>query len=65
MALRNLAIASGGLMFCNLLSKATSAPQEAAAGAVFSTFFIGLYILVRCVEKIVATVDRLSSKQKD
>jgi len=57
-----LAVACGGLLFCGSLSKAQSAPQEAALGAVFSTVFIGLYIIIRCVEKFAASLERLRSK---
>jgi len=44
----------GGLLFLMTLAGSESAPQEAAAGAVFSTFFIGAYALARCVEKLSA-----------
>jgi len=57
-----LAVGCGGLLFCSSLGKATSAPQEAALGAVFSTVFIGLYIFVRCVEKVLASLERLRPK---
>ncbi len=50
----------GGLLFCSSISKKDiSAIQEAAAGAVFSTVFIGLYVLARCLEKVCTIVDRL------
>jgi hypothetical protein len=56
------AIALGGLAFVAALGEARSAPQEAAAGAVFSTGFIGLYVLARCVEKGLAAVVQLRAK---
>lgn len=55
-------ILGGGLLFMVSLGKANNAPQEAAIGAVFSTAFIGLYILARCVEKILAGVQRMQAK---
>jgi hypothetical protein len=57
-----VAILGGGLVFMASLGNANGAPQETALGAVFSTAFIGLYILVRCVEKIIAGIDRMQSK---
>jgi hypothetical protein len=41
-----------GLLFCVALQAANGAPQEAAAGAVFSTVIIGAYVFARIVEKI-------------
>jgi DNA-directed RNA polymerase subunit RPC12/RpoP len=57
-----IVILVGGLLFVTSLGKADTAIQEAALGAVFSTVFIGLYIAVRCIEKILIAVDRLQSK---
>lgn len=54
-----LAMLLGGVLFILALRSANGAPQEAAAGAVFSTVFIGLYVLVRCVEKIIAGVTKI------
>jgi hypothetical protein len=48
-----------GFVFLTALKQAESAIQEAALGAVFSTGFIGLYIVVRCVEKVIAGLDQL------
>ncbi len=44
----------GGLLFLITLAGSESAPQEAAAGAVFATFFIGAYAFARAVEKLAA-----------
>ena len=57
-----LAVGGGGLLFLATLSKANGAPQEAAAGAIFSTAFIGLYVIVRCIEKLAAATERMQSK---
>lgn len=55
-----IAITLGGMLFCSaIMKKDNSAVQEAAAGAIFSTVFIGLYILTRCLEKVCTIVDRL------
>lgn len=48
-----------GLVFLTALKQAESAIQEAALGAVFSTGFIGLYVVARCVEKVIAGLDQL------
>ena len=57
-----MAIGCGGLLFIWTLKEANGAPQEAAAGAIFSTTFIGLYVIVRCIEKLAVAVERLQSK---
>ena len=57
-----LLTAGGGVMFLSALSKATSAIQEAAAGAVFGAGFVALYVLVRCVEKVAAALVRLKGE---
>lgn len=57
-----LAVACGGLLFCNALSRSQSAPQEAAAGAIFATVFIALYILARCVDSFLENADRAREK---
>lgn len=44
--------------FWQALGSATSAPQEAAVGAVFSTMFIAGYVLARCAEKTVRALAR-------
>jgi hypothetical protein len=41
-----------GLKFFAELANANGAPQEAAAGAVTCTYFIGAYVFARVVEKI-------------
>jgi hypothetical protein len=45
----------GGLLFLGSLGQAETAIQQASAGAMFSTIFIGVYILARCIEKFVKT----------
>ena len=52
----------GGVLFCSSLRAANSAVQEAAAGAVFATFFLGMYVLVRCVEKFLLSAEQLRGK---
>ena len=47
------AIGVGLLLFIAGISAAQSAPQEAAAGAIFATLFIAAYVLARSVEKVV------------
>lgn len=61
-ALLFFAMACGGLLFCSAIGRSESAPQDAAAGAIFSTIFIGLYISVRCIEKILQGVERVRPK---
>jgi DNA-directed RNA polymerase subunit RPC12/RpoP len=56
------AMCSGSLVFLGAMREAKSAPQEAAIGAVFSTIFIALYVLARCIEKIIDAVERLRPK---
>jgi hypothetical protein len=48
----------GGCCFVRAVSGANGAPQEAAAGAVFATVFIGAYVFARIVEKICNLVAR-------
>lgn len=47
----------GGFLFVSALAGATGAPQEAAAGAVFATVFIGAYVFARIVEKFCNLLD--------
>lgn len=54
-------VGGGGLLFISAIKNANSAPQEAAAGAIFSTAFIGLYVVARCIEKISGVIDRMQS----
>lgn len=50
---------SGGvLLFVVSLSSATGAPQEAAAGAIFSALFIAGYTITRSIEKVVRAIAR-------
>lgn len=48
----------GALLFIATLSSATGAPQEAAAGAIFSALFIAGYIITRSIEKVVRSIAR-------
>ncbi|WP_339911812.1 hypothetical protein [Symmachiella dynata] len=48
----------GALLFIVSLSSATGAPQEAAAGAVFSALFIAGYVITRSIEKVVRSIAR-------
>ena len=48
----------GALAFFYSLSKATGAPQQAAAGAIFSALFIAGYIITRSIEKVVRSIAR-------
>jgi predicted Zn finger-like uncharacterized protein len=57
-----VAVGFVGLAFLGSLSNANGAPQEAAIGAVCSTFFIGLYIAARCIEKLAAAIERMRAK---
>jgi hypothetical protein len=56
------AVGVGGLLFISALGSAKNGVQEAALGAVFSTAFIGLYVLARCVEKVLAAAERMRAK---
>ena len=57
-----LAVTGGGLLFFLSISKAQGAVQEASLGAMFSTVFIGLYVAVRCVEKIISGLERRTNQ---
>jgi hypothetical protein len=47
-----LVVLVGVVLFTLAFLRAENAGEEAAAGAVFSTFFIGAYVLARCGEKL-------------
>ena len=47
-----LVVLAGGVLFTRAFMIAKDPTEEAAAGAVFSTFFIGAYVLARCGEKL-------------
>jgi hypothetical protein len=47
-----LVVLAGVVLFTRAFLTADSASEEAAAGAVFSTFFIAAYVLARCGEKL-------------
>jgi hypothetical protein len=47
-----LVVLVGIVLFTRDFLKATDPREEAAAAAVFSTFFIGAYVLARCGEKL-------------
>jgi type IV pilus assembly protein PilA len=47
-----LIVLAGAVLFARAFLAAQSPSEEAAAGAVFSTFFIGAYVLARCGEKL-------------
>lgn len=47
-----LVVLAGMILFTRAFLTAKDATEEAAAGAVFSTFFIAAYVLARCGEKL-------------
>ena len=47
-----LVVLAGVILFTRAFLIANGPAEEAAAGAVFSTFFIGAYVLARCGEKL-------------
>jgi hypothetical protein len=47
-----LVVLTGMVLFTRAFLKAETASDEAAAAAVFATFFIGAYVLARCGEKL-------------
>ncbi len=47
-----LVVLIGMVLFTRAFLKAETASDEAAAAAVFATFFIGAYVLARCGEKL-------------
>ncbi len=47
-----LVVLAGVVLFTRAFLAAKDGREEAAAGAVFSTFFIGAYVLARCGEKL-------------
>ncbi len=47
-----LVVLVGVVLFTRAFLVAKDAAEEAAAGVVFSTFFIGAYVLARCGEKL-------------
>ena len=48
----------GAILFIASISAANGAPQEAAAGAIFSALFIAGYIITRSIEKVVRSITR-------
>lgn len=46
----------GGILFARALLRAQSADEEIAAGAIYSTFFIGAYVVARAGERVAALV---------
>jgi hypothetical protein len=54
----------GGLMFMAALHAANSAVQEAAAGAVFGAGFVGVYVLVRAVDRLAGLAERISGRSQ-
>lgn len=58
-----LAVGCGGLLYCAALGRRDNTViMEAALGATFSTIFIGLYILTRCIDQLLDGVDKFRSK---
>lgn len=55
------AVAVVGLLFFADLSHNPGASQQAAIGATYSTILIGLYIAVRCAEKIAGVIERATA----
>ena len=55
--------ALGGVTFVLMIMGSKSAPQEAAVGAMFSTAFIGSYVGMRCIEKMIAGYERTHAKE--
>jgi hypothetical protein len=47
-----LVVLAGLILFTRAFLTAQDPAAEAAAGAVFSTFFIAAYVLARCGEKL-------------
>jgi hypothetical protein len=47
-----LVVLAGIVLFTRAFLVAKAPEEEAAAGAVYSTFFIGAYVLARCGEKL-------------
>ena len=47
-----LVVLTGMVLFTRAFLKAETTADEAAAAAVFATFFIGAYVLARCGEKL-------------
>jgi hypothetical protein len=47
-----LVVLVGFVLFTRAFLSANQPEEEAAAGAVFATFFIGAYVLARCGEKL-------------
>lgn len=57
-----LTIGLGAILFVVALKDSKSVIEEASIAAIFSAAFIGLYVIVRCIEKFVASLERLLSK---
>ena len=58
-----LVVLSGIALFTRAFLLAKDPAQEAAAAAVFSTFFIGAYVLARCGEKLSRLLLALSRRR--
>lgn len=54
----------GGLLFTRAFMRAKSPTDEAAAAAVFSTFFIGAYVVARAGERVAALLQTYFERRR-
>jgi len=59
-----LVVLLGGVALARALANAKNAIDEAAAGAIFSTFFLGAYVVARAGEKICQLIVRRGERPK-
>ena len=55
----------GGLLFARALGEAVSAIDRAAAAGIFSTFFIGAYVVARAGERVAALVQAYFERRRN
>ncbi len=58
-----LVVLVGVALFTRAFLIAENASEEAAAGAVFCTFFVGAYVLARCGEKLCGLLAELTRRR--
>lgn len=52
-------MAIGMLLFIVALKDTKNAIQEASISAFFAACFVGAYVMARCIEKVIRSLDRI------
>ena len=58
-----LVVLVGVVLFTRAFLVAKDASEQAAAGAVFSTFFVAAYVLARCGEKMCRLLVQIAQRR--